>query len=213
MCIIGVYPEFVAPRIPRGKKGCKKRKYWYNKKIMGNFLRASWEVGKIALIAFILVIGLRVFVFQPFLVRGASMEPNFHDWDYLIVDEISYRFRAPERGEVIVFQFPNDPSQRYIKRIIGLPGETIHIEQGEVTLYSAGEKIELNEQEYLESPTTLGSVRVVLGEGEYFVMGDNRQYSSDSRAWGVLPEDKIIGKTFIRVLPAKNFTVVKLPNY
>ena len=82
-------------------------------------LTILWEFAKIALIAFVLVVGLRLFVFQPFLVRGASMEPNFQNWDYLIVDEISYRFAEPKRGDVIVFKFPNDPSQRYIKRIIG----------------------------------------------------------------------------------------------
>ena len=93
-----------------------------------------WEIGKIALVAFVLVAALRLFVFQPFLVRGESMEPNFHNWDYLIVDEISYHFRSPERGEVIVFKFPNDPSQRYIKRIVGLPGETVEVQDGQVTI-------------------------------------------------------------------------------
>jgi signal peptidase I len=172
---------------------------------MRSIAASVWELGKIALIAFVLVVGLRVFVFQPFLVRGASMEPNFHNWDYLIVDEISYRFRAPERGEVIVFKYPNDPSQRYIKRIIGLPGETVDVSRGQVTISGGPEEFVLDELPYLSGITTPGSTHVTLGEDEYFVMGDNRSQSSDSRSWGALPEEYIIGRTFIRVFPVNAF--------
>jgi len=163
-----------------------------------------WEIGKIALIAFVLVVGFRLFVFQPFLVRGASMEPSFHNWDYLIVDEISYRFRSPERGEVVVFKFPNDISQRYIKRIIGLPGETIKVQDGQVTISREKEKVSLDLKSYF-SLDTPGSVQTTLGENEYFVMGDNRHYSSDSRSWGTLPGDLIIGRVFFRVFPLSAF--------
>src|SRR3989338_11028918 len=106
---------------------------------MKSTLSFLWEIAKIAVIALVLVVGMRLFVFQPFLVRGASMEPNFHNWDYLIVDEISYRFRDPGRGEVVVFKFPNDPSQRYIKRIVGLPGETVQVQEGQVTIFRGEE--------------------------------------------------------------------------
>ena len=180
---------------------------------MKQVLSVLWEIGKIALVAFVLVVGLRVFVFQPFLVRGASMEPSFHDWDYLIVDELSYRFRAPERGEVIVFKFPNDPSQRYIKRIIGLPGETVTIESGKILILNSTEQFELNESGYLAGVETAGSVNITLQEGEYFVLGDNRKYSSDSRSWGVLPEENIIGRTLVRVFPVNTFAKVESPEY
>jgi len=167
---------------------------------MGKAFSFLWEIGKIALIAFLLVVGFRLFVFQPFLVRGASMEPNFHNWDYLIVDEISYRFRNPERGEVVVFKFPNDPSQRYIKRIVGLPGETVQVQDGQVAILRGDEKVQLDESHYISS-TTPGRVEIELSEDQYFVMGDNRAYSSDSRSWGELSGDLIIGRVFMRVFP------------
>jgi len=176
-----------------------------------------WEVVKIILIALVIVVPLRVFVFQPFLVRGASMEPNFHNGDYLIVDELSYRFRDPERGEVIVFKFPQDPSQRYIKRIIGLPGETVQTQNGSIIISSSenGEDtFILDETEYLSSlnhNTQFSSF--VLEEDEYFVLGDNRRFSSDSRRWGVLPEKNIVGRTLIRLLPPNAFAKVEVPQY
>ena len=109
---------------------------------MKKILIFLWEVGKITLIAFVLVIGLRAFVFQPFLVRGASMEPNYHNWDYLIVDEISYRFQEPQRGEVIVFTFPQDDTQRYIKKEMGVNGETGERANGaEPNLKNTGEVV------------------------------------------------------------------------
>ena len=163
-----------------------------------------WEIGKIALVAFLLVVGFRLFVFQPFLVRGASMEPSFHNWDYLLVDEVSYRFRSPERGEAIVFKFPNDPSQRYIKRIIGLPGETVQVQDGQVAISRGTERVPLDEKSYISSDTP-GSIQITIPENEYFVMGDNRHYSSDSRSWGTLPEDLIIGRVFVRVFPLSAF--------
>lgn len=180
---------------------------------MRSIAASIWELGKIALIAFVLVIGLRVFVFQPFLVRGASMEPNFHNWDYLIVDEISYRFVEPKRGEVIVFKFPNDPSQRYIKRIVGLPGETVDVSGGQVTISGESGEFVLNEISYLSGITTPGSAHIVLREEEYFVMGDNRSQSSDSRSWGSLSSELIIGRTFVRIFPLSAFAKVDSPEY
>ena len=179
------------------------------KKAISSFL----EIAKIGFFALLLVVGFRFFVFQPFLVKGASMEPNFHNWDYLIVDEVSYRFRAPERGEVIVFKFPHDPSQRYIKRIIGLPGETVEVKDGQIIISSHGSvAMVMEESEYLSSDTP-GMVMIDLGENEYFVMGDNRQYSSDSRTWGSLPENLIIGRVFMRVFPLSAFAKIEHPVY
>ena len=179
---------------------------------MKSIVSFIWEVAKIVLVALVLVVGLRAFVFQPFLVRGASMEPNFHNWDYLIVDEMSYYFRDPERGEVIVFKFPNDPSQRYIKRIVGLPGETVIVQDGQVVISLGVENIQLDEKSYVSSDTS-GTVKMTLLEDEYFVMGDNRHYSSDSRSWGALHEDLIIGRVFIRVFPLSAFAKFEQPDY
>ena len=166
---------------------------------MKNFLSFIGEVFKTAIIALIIVVPIRYFLFQPFIVRGQSMEPNFSQNDYLIIDELSYRFNEPQRGEVVVFRYPRDPSQRYIKRLIGLPGETIEITNSQVIIYSAsGEKEMLDESGYLESMQTTGELKLSLAEDEYFVMGDNRFYSSDSRRWGVLPGEYIIGKFFLK---------------
>ncbi len=183
---------------------------------MKGFFGSVWELGKILVVAGLIVVPLRMFVFQPFLVRGASMEPNFHNGDYLIVDELSYRFREPARGEVIVFRFPQDPDQRYIKRIIGLPGETVAIRDGQVFIQedAQDEFISLDEISYLPADTpTLGDVDIQLQEGEYFMLGDNRMFSSDSRRWGILPQDYIIGRTLLRLFPPQAFAKVQAPTY
>src|SRR3989338_3049804 len=94
-----------------------------------------WETAKIIIISLAIIIPIRYYLVQPFFVKGASMEPNFYDGDYLLIDEISYRFNEPERGEVIVFRYPENPSQYFIKRIVGLPNETIEIKNDQVTIY------------------------------------------------------------------------------
>ena len=181
---------------------------------MKKILLFIWEVSKIVIIAMLIVVPIRYFVFQPFFVRGQSMEPSFHNGDYLIIDELSYRFRAPERGEVIVFKYPQDPSQRYIKRIVGLPGETIQIEDGQVFLYQDGQRQPLSESDYLSDfLQTPGNVKVSLDMNEYFVLGDNRQVSADSRRWGSLPEENIIGRVFFRAWPVAAFAKIEAPSY
>lgn len=173
-----------------------------------------WEVLKIVIIALAIVIPIRYFLFQPFFVRGQSMEPNFTNGDYLIIDELSYRFSDPARGEVIVFKYPNNPSQRYIKRIIGLPGETIEIKGGTTIIHYNGESQILDETDYLSSNVlTPGEVKVSLTENEYFVLGDNRSVSSDSRRWGSLERKNIIGKVFIRAWPLNAFAKIESPAY
>ncbi|MBI2042669.1 MAG: signal peptidase I [Candidatus Nealsonbacteria bacterium] len=169
---------------------------------MKNFLIFIWEVSKIVVVALLIVVPIRYFIFQPFFVRGQSMEPSFFTGDYLIIDELSYHLRSPERGETIVFKYPNNPSQKYIKRIIGLPGETIQIEGGQIIIYKDGIAETLNESSYLaDFIETAGAVRVSLSQDEYFVLGDNRAVSSDSRRWGAVPEDNIIGRVFLRAWP------------
>lgn len=173
-----------------------------------------WEIAKIVIIALAIVVPIRYFLFQPFIVKGQSMEPNFENGDYLIIDEISYRFREPQRGEVIVFKYPQKPSQRFIKRIIALPGETVEIENGKVIIYKNGKPQILDESDYLFSfLQTAGNIRVSLGEDEYFVLGDNRTFSLDSRRFGILPKEQILGRAFCRAWPFTALTKFEAPAY
>jgi len=174
----------------------------------------GWEVLKIALIALLIVTPIRLFLFQPFIVSGSSMEPNYHSGDYLIVDSISYRLRNPERGEVIVFRYPEDPSVMHIKRIIGLPGEEVTINGGQIKIISSEKEIFLDESEYLPSSNVVKDIiEITLKEDEYFVLGDNRTASIDSRRWGLLPEKYIIGRSALKVFPLAEFGVCKIPAY
>lgn len=177
---------------------------------VGTFLQNAVFV----VVALMVVLVVRAFVFQPFLVRGDSMVPNFHNGDYLIVDEFSYRFLLdPARGEVIVFKFPGDTSQKYIKRVIALPGENVEIKEGKVYVSGKGEP-ELLQEPYLDpKERTEGFTSLLLKENEYFVMGDNREFSSDSRRWGVLPREDVIGRALIRVFPFQDFAAFAAPTY
>jgi len=159
------------------------------------------EVAKYALFALLVVLPVRTWIAQPFVVNGASMDQTFKDGQYLIVDEISYRFKEPERGDVLIFKYPQDPSKYFIKRLIGLPGEKVIVRNDSVTVENAEhpEGIVLNEP-YTGS-RTLGNTSLILGKEEYFVMGDNRVVSLDSRVWGVLPKSDIIGRPVLRLLP------------
>jgi signal peptidase I len=181
---------------------------------MKNFFVYIWEVIKIVVLACLIVAPIRLFIFQPFFVKGQSMEPNFENGDYLFVDELSYRIKEPQRGEVVVFKYPNDISQRYIKRIIGLPGETVEVKDGMVDILNkAGEKV-LKEESYIpQGVLTLGDINITLKENEYFVLGDNRVASSDSRRWGPVPKQDIIGRVFFRVWPLATLTKFGAPVY
>lgn len=170
---------------------------------MKTFLLALWEVMEVVVVAVVTVFLVRTFLVQPFLVSGASMEPNFGSGNYLLIDEITYRLREPERGEVVVFKYPSDPSVYYIKRIVGLPGEEISIKNGSV--YIANSEMPkggvLNEYYLRPELKTAGNMSVKLGEKEYFVLGDNRSHSFDSRSWGTLDRKNIIGLARLRLLP------------
>jgi len=160
------------------------------------------EILRFALIALVIVIPIRFFVAQPFIVSGASMEPTFHNGEYLIIDQVTYRLEEPERGDVIIFKYPKDPSKYFIKRLIGMPGDTVSIEGNVITVFNLQhpDGIILTEPYVLEmSPNT--SITEVLGPEEYFVMGDNRDNSSDSRMWGVLQGNLIIGRALLRLFP------------
>lgn len=149
----------------------------------------------------LLVFIVRTYIAQPFVVNGSSMEPTFHTSEYLIVDQLSYTLGEPERGDVIVFKYPLIPSRYFIKRVIGLPGETIKITGEKVEVKPVGsDKFITLEEKYIEFPKE-SFVENVLKDDEYFVMGDNRLASLDSRSWGPLNESFIIGKAFIRLFP------------
>ena len=183
---------------------------------MRGLLSFIWEVTKIVVIALVIVVPIRYFLFQPFLVRGQSMEPNFENNDYLIIDEISYRLRQPQRGEVVVFKNPQNQSQRFIKRIIGLPGETIKFRDGKVLISNGEKEFILDESSYLPSfsqtePKLFESIS--LKKDEYFVLGDNRRNSSDSRVFGPLPRENIIGRFILRAWPFTALAKFETPTY
>ncbi len=166
------------------------------------------ELLKFALVAVIIVVPVRLFVAQPFIVSGASMDPTFDNGQYLVVDELSYRFDEPSRLDVVIFKYPKDPSQYFIKRIIGLPNETVRIDQNSVTITTKnGEEIALNEP-YVVNKGNGGTLTKTLSDGEYFVMGDNRPESSDSRFWGILPRENIVGRAFLRLLPLQTASLL-----
>ncbi len=160
------------------------------------------EIFKFALIAIVIVIPFRLYVAQPFIVNGASMSPTFETGQYLIIDQVSYRFNEPSRGDVIIFRFPEDTSKYFIKRVIGMPNETVELRGTDVIVRNqAGEQIRIDEP-YLRSANLKEDfLTITLAEEEYFVMGDNRSASSDSRMWGAVPESLIVGRAFVRLLP------------
>lgn len=159
-----------------------------------------FETFKFIVISLLIVIPFRYFIAQPFVVSGASMDPTFEDGEYLIVDEISYRFEEPKRGDVIVFKYPENKKKYFIKRIIGLPEETVTISNGIVTITKKDGSKETLKEQYVQN-IKKDYFSKILKKEEYFVMGDNRANSLDSRSWGALPEDLIVGKPFVRLLP------------
>lgn len=182
---------------------------------MKTFLYTLREILEIVLIAVIVVIGVRYFLVQPFLVDGASMEPNFHSGDYILINEISYRFKEPQRGETVVFHYPGNETTYFIKRIIGLPGEKVTIKDGKVRVFNkqnpAG--LEIVESYLPNDIKTFGDKNIDLMDGEYFVLGDNRDASFDSRQWGPLKRSEIVGSVWVRLWPLSQITAFAKPNY
>ncbi len=166
-----------------------------------NIFQKIWELLGFAIIAIIIVIPVRMFVAQPFVVSGSSMVPTFENSDYLIVDEISYRLNDPKRFDVVIFKYPKDPNKYFIKRIIGLPGETLDIVGDDIIITNKenpeGFKISQN---FVKNKSS-DDLHTELKVNEYFVMGDNRSASSDSRYWGPVQKDLLVGRAFLRLLP------------
>ena len=176
-----------------------------------NWLAEIKELVKVLLVSLAIVLPVRYFIVQPFIVRGASMEPNFYDRDYLVVDELSYAFREPARGEVVIFRYPQDPRQFFIKRIIGLPNEQVEIKSGQVKIINLSQpqgfvlaEPYLNNLGLAAGPDAVA----VLGQQEYFVLGDNRAASSDSRFWGALTRKFLIGRAGFRAWPFSQFGII-----
>ena len=166
------------------------------------------ELLKFVLVAIIIVIPVRLFVAQPFVVSGASMEPTFENGQYLIVDELTYRFEPPARGDVIIFRYPKNPSEFFIKRIVGLPHETVSIHDETLSIKKTNGTTIMLDELYVKNTGNGGDATYALGPDEYFVMGDNRPQSSDSRSWGALPRDYIIGRAFVRLLPLQSISLL-----
>lgn len=189
---------------------------------IGKFL---WEIVKVVLLAVVIIVPIRVFLFQPFFVQGASMEPNFEDGEYLIVNELGYKFtnvgavgvrlftvksfKDYDRGDVVIFHPPREEGKYFIKRIISLPGETVEIKNGKVSIIDKnGQEALLDEHQYLDNSVfTSGNMTRKLADDEYFMMGDNRPVSSDSRSWGPVKKEKIIGKVLLRAWPVSKMAI------
>lgn len=166
---------------------------------------------QVIVIALVIALPVRFFIAEPFIVNGASMDPTFSTGQFLIVDRLTYRFEKPQRGDVIVFEYPNNPSIFYIKRIVGLPGETISIKNGVVSIINEEypDGFILDEKYISSSHASIDtSGKETLGNTEYFVMGDNRLQSSDSRTWGPLDEHFIVGRPIVRLLPVNTIDIL-----
>jgi len=185
------------------------------KNVIWDILVGVFDFVKTVATIVILAIIIRVFVIQPYIVEGQSMEQSFHNNDYLITEKISYKIREPKRGEVIIFHPPDNPSVNYIKRVVGLPNDKIEVRAGGV--YVNDKKIY---EPYLTSnEETLNSQKndyvIVLRDDEYFVFGDNRNHSRDSREIGAIPKENVVSRVWFRLLPInklKAFAAVSYSN-
>lgn len=160
-----------------------------------------WDIIKFVALALVIVIPIRLFIAQPFLVKGRSMDPTLEQRDYLIVDELSYHLREPKRGEVIIFRYPGNPKEHFVKRVIGIPGDTIQIINGTVTIITKEGKTLLLSEPYVVNHSYESLEDIVVPEDSYFVMGDNRAESFDSRMWHFLPKKLATGRAFLRLFP------------
>ncbi len=176
-------------------------------------LTETWDVLEVILIALAVALFIRYFIAQPFLVSGASMEPDFHNGNFLIVDEVTYRFGAPDRGDVIVFKYPGNTKEYFIKRIIGLPGETLTVNGNVVTIDTKNGPLVLSEPYIAPDGRNLAGKTVTLDDHSYFVMGDNRGNSFDSRSWGPLDKKFVTGVVRVRLFPFDQIGIIHQTDY
>lgn len=169
-----------------------------------------FELGKGIVVFLVIVILIHFFIATVFVVDGASMVPNFLDGEYILVDKISYLIGAPQRGDSVILKFPGDPEhKKYIKRVIGLPGETLEIKKGEVFINNK----KLDEFYLPTNILTYPDSKTNLGTNEYYMIGDNRVNSSDSRIWGICPKKYIIGRALMVLYPFSQFSVIPQVDY
>ncbi len=182
---------------------------------MRSFLASFLEILEVAVVAVVAVFVIRTFLVQPFLVSGSSMAPNFENGDYVLVDELTFHLRAPERGEVLVFHDPQDRSTYFIKRVIGLPGEKVVIANDSVTVYDKQnpDGFKLDESYIPQKVETGGSYTYNLSSSTYLMLGDNREFSYDSRMWGPLPASDVVGLVRVRLWPLSGITAFAAPKY
>lgn len=169
--------------------------------------QSFWELVRFALLALAIVVPIRLLVAEPFVVSGSSMVPTFENGNYLIIDKISYKIGDPKRDDIVVFRYPNDHKKFFIKRIIGLPNETVDIEGNNVKITSKLHPEGFTLEEPYVKNMAYNIVHFELKADEYFVMGDNRSGSSDSRYWGPVNRELLTGKALIRLLPLKHMGV------
>lgn len=178
-----------------------------NQVVKAPILFEIWEWIKVIAIALAIAFIVRTFIAEPFVVDGASMDPTFKTGHFLIIDRVSYRFEEPKRGDIIVFVPPKDTSKFYIKRIIGLPNETITLNRGQVSVSTGSTTTKIDEPYINDIHRSYENGVYVLGNDEYFVMGDNRVESSDSRVWGSLKRSAIVGRPMIRLFPINKINI------
>ena len=179
-------------------------------RVVSNLLGLIFETIKVVLISMAIILPIRYFLIQPFYVEGASMEPTFNSNEYLLVDEITFRFQEPKRGGVVVFRYPRDPRQFYIKRVIALPGDRLAIRQGKIII---NDQV-LNEA-YLDE-LKIGDANLearVIPVDSYYLMGDNRSNSLDSRIFGPVERKFIVGRVWLRGWPLEKFSFFVAPQY
>lgn len=190
------------------------------KQVAQEFWKYTWELVKTVLIVGISAYVIRVYMLQPFVVDGMSMYPILHNHDYLLVDKLTYNIRAPRRGDIVVFRYPKDPTYNYVKRIIAVPGERVSIKDSKVTVFNDEhpQGFVLNEP-YIEAgndtlPNGASSQsEFTVGTDQFFVLGDNREGSSDSRDWGMLPKNDLIGRVLILAYPLDRTSITPHADY
>jgi len=180
-----------------------------------SFLSFVIEVAKVVVISLAIIVPIRYFLIQPFYVRGASMEPTFHDNEYLIINEIGYRLSAPERGDIVVIKSKINPREYLIKRIVGLPGEKIEITNGQITIHKTNQDagVVIHEEYLAKGTATSGNNIITLKGDEYYVLGDNRPSSLDSRSFGAVSRNEIVGRAWIRAWPFYKMRHFSSPKY
>lgn len=178
-------------------------------------IKNFYEIFKTIAVMFLLAFVIRAYIVQTFVVEGQSMQPNFHDGEYLLIDKVSYRFNQPQRGDVVVFISPEDQKLHFIKRVIGLPGEAVEITQNRIFINNnqIQEDYLRRGEQTLIGDNFINDFKTVIPQDHYFVLGDNRQNSKDSRLIGLIPKQSIVGRAFVVIYPLKNFSLVGQPAY